>query len=202
MSVKTLSQKELHQLALKLLQQVQNDRFTPDIVIGVATGGVYISRPIHQQLTQEQWQGAYHEITLQRPSTKKKSQLNLKRLFAYLPYPLLDLLRLLESRLLHLLKPQKYNPQKESEIVLSQKIIADIQQANTLLLIDDAIDSGTTLLALCNRIKKINPNLTIKTAVLTCTQPTPYIEADYKMFDQILLRCPWADDYKGEDHIV
>ena len=202
MKVETISRDMLIELSYELLDKVQEDKFTPNILIGIATGGVYISRPMHEKLKEKTWQGSYYEIKLQRNSTKKKKTLRLKSLFKYLPYSLLNLLRKLEILLLEKFKTHTYNQNKEQEVQFSKVLIKDIQKSKNILLIDDAIDSGTTLLAIKNVILKINPNISIKTAVLTVTHKKPYIEADYRLFDRVLLRCPWAEDYKGEDKIV
>lgn len=201
MEVKTISIEALTTLSYQLLKKVQENEFHPDTLIGIATGGIYISRPMHEELKKISWQGGYYEIKLQRASTKSKKKLGLKLIFKLLPYSVLNILRILESKALEKLNHKSYDAKKEKEIKLSDALIKNIQNAKNILLIDDAIDSGTTLLAIKNVIYKINPKLTIKIAVLTVTHKSPYIEADYRLFDRVLLRCPWAEDYKGCDKI-
>ncbi len=197
MKVLTLNPQALKTHSLKLLQAVQDDSFKADILIGIATGGVYISRPIHESLKAQAWQGSYHEITLQRASTKTKKALYLKKVFKYLPYSILNILRILENNLSEKLKNKTYQGHREKEVVLNEVLKEEISKAKTLLLIDDAIDSGTTLVSVKNVIQNLNPMLDIRTAVLTVTHKKPYIEADYTLYRNTLLRCPWAEDYKG-----
>ncbi|MDQ7084908.1 MAG: phosphoribosyltransferase family protein [Sulfurovum sp.] len=201
MKVLTLSQEMLEFHAKELYLAIEKDNFHADIIIGVATGGVYVSRPIHTLLKQSSWQGQYHEITLSRASSKVKKTFRLKMLLRYLPYALLNLLRVVESTLFERLKPKIYSPHKEKQSILSSSLIVQIKEAQSILLIDDAIDTGATLLAIKNVIQSINVEIQTKIAVLTVTHKAPYIQADYSLFDRVLLRCPWAEDYKGSDKI-
>ena len=201
MKVLTLSRDALTDLSQKLLSLIQKDNIEIDMIIGIATGGIYVSQPIYEQLQQQGWSGTYTEIKLSRPSTQKKESLGIKRFLTKLPYFLSNLLRVLEIKFLEKFKAKAYDITKEKCIHFSEKQSKEIQDAKTLLLIDDAIDTGTTILALKNVIQEINPEITVKTAVLTVTHKHPYLEPDYTLYKDVLLRCPWAMDYKGEDKI-
>jgi len=201
MKVLTISTKQLQILSQQLLDKVQKEDFNPDMLIGVATGGVHVSRPMQQILEEKAWRGEYYEIKLQRASTRIKKKYALKSLFEILPYALLNLLRLLESKVSEMLKSDTYTPSKEKEIHFSYFCIRALSRAKTLLLVDDAIDTGATLLAIKEAIYRINPEIEIKIAVFTVTHNHPYIYPEYSLFDRVLLRCPWAEDYKGSDKI-
>ncbi len=76
--------------------------------------------------------------------------------------------------------------------VLSQ----NIQPA--ILVIDDAIDSGDTLFAIVETLKKTNPNAKVETAVITETTHHPRIRANYTLYqNRTLIRFPWSSDYKN-----
>jgi hypoxanthine phosphoribosyltransferase len=199
--VLTLSRDRLTDLSQQLLMLIQKDNLKIDMLIGIATGGIYVSQPIYKKLQEEAWQGAYAEIKLSRPSTQKKESLGVKKVLTKLPYFLSNILRVLEVKFLEKFKATSYDKSKEKHIHFSEKQIKEIQNTQTLLLIDDAIDTGSTMLALKNVIQKINPSITIKTAVLTVTHKQPYLEPDYTLYKDVLLRCPWAMDYKGDDKI-
>ena len=201
MKVLTLSSDALTDLSQQLLTIIQKENIEIDMIIGIATGGIYVSQPIYTQLQKEGWEGAYTEIKLSRPSTQKKESLGIKIILTKLPYFLSNILRVLEVKFLEKFKSKVYDENKEKHIHFSEKQIKDIQGAKTLLLIDDAIDTGTTMLALKNVIQAINPEIIVKTAVLTVTHKHPYLEPDYTLYKDVLLRCPWAMDYKGEDKI-
>lgn len=201
MKVLTLSKTTLSDLAYQLLTMVQKEHIKLDIVIGVATGGTYISHPIYLQLQTEKWKGTYHEVKLSRPSTEKKKFLGIKKVLGKLPYFLSSILRVLEVNYFETFKSKNYDKRIEKRVHFSDALIQDIKNSSSLLLIDDAIDTGSTLLALKNVIHDINPHIDIKIAVLTVTHTKPYIQPDYTLYKKVLLRCPWAMDYKGEDKI-
>lgn len=201
MKVITLSQKELRSEAFALCNAIRKDNFTPAIILGIATGGIYISQPIKEYFEEKAWHGFYAEIKLSRHTTKIKKSINIKSILQRLPYSILNLLRMLEVTLFEKMKSNTYNPNKESRVILTKELQDNIKNAKSILLVDDAIDTGTTLLAIKNVIKSLNPHIIIKVAVLTVTHKKPYIVPDYTNHKRILLRCPWAEDYKGEDKI-
>jgi len=201
MKVITLSQKELRSEAFALCNTIREDNFIPDIILGIATGGIYISQPIKACFEANAWDGFYAEIKLSRHSTKIKKSTNIKSILQRLPYSILNLLRMLEVTLFEKMKSKIYNPNKESRVHFSRELQEEIKDAKSILLVDDAIDTGATVLAIKNVIKSLNPHITIKVTVLTVTHKNPYIEPDYTNYRRALLRCPWAEDYKGEDKI-
>ena len=201
MKVITLSQKELRDEAFALCNTIWKDNFTPDIILGIATGGIYISRPMKECFEEKGWHGFYAEIKLSRHTTKIKKSMNIKSILQKLPYNILNLLRMLEVTLFEKMKSNTYNPNKESKVTLTKELQDHIKNAKSILLVDDAIDTGTTLLAIKNVIESLNPHITIKVSVLTVTHKKPYIEPEYTNYTRTLLRCPWAEDYKGEDKI-
>lgn len=201
MKVLTISQKKLQHLSSQLFLSIQKDMYTPDIIVGIATGGIYVSNPIKNLYKNQGWKGFYTEIKLSRSSTDIKKKSDVRLLLTKLPYWILNILRTIEVSLFEMIKPTTYNNIKESDVFLPKSLQNKIHNANSLLLIDDAIDTGSTILALKNIITTINPNIKIKVAVLTMTHSKPYIEPNFTLYKRVLLRCPWAEDYKGDDKI-
>ncbi len=201
MTVKTLSRRDLELHSQQLLKNIQKDHIPSNIIIGIATGGVYISRTIKDNLVQQNWNGKYYEIKLSRKSTETKKKLKIKMFLTKLPYFILNQLRKLEVFIFENFKAEKYDSSKEDRVVLSDALIKDIKNSNSILLVDDAIDTGSTILAIKNIVKRINPSIDVKVTVLTVTHKKPYIEPDYTLYRRVLIRCPWAEDYKGGDKI-
>ena len=85
---------------------------------------------------------------------------------------------------------------KENDIPKHKQLIDQIKKTERILLVDDAIDTGSTVLAIKNFIHTIDANIEVKIAVLTTTHKEPYIKADFSLFKRVLLRCPWSEDYK------
>lgn len=202
MRVLTLSNKKLIEASQTLLAHIQKEHPDIDMLLGIATGGIYVSQAMYQQLKQTQWKGYYSEIKLSRPSTEKKESLGVKKILTKLPYFLSNLLRILEVKYFEFRKTDAYDKTIENRIHFSSEQREHIIKAKTLLLIDDAIDTGSTMLALKNTIEAINPNVKVITAVLTVTHKKPYVTPDFTLYNHVLLRCPWAMDYKGGDNLA
>jgi len=193
----TLSPESFQKSAFKLAEKVYEKEESIDMIIGIATGGAYVSRHVRTCFTQHGWQGSYREVRLSRTSTDTKEKLGLDSLLSHLPYPVLDLLRNAEAYY-HRLKRDPTPPESSTvPVELPQEVTAEIQQAEHILLIDDAVDTGATLLRLRNTFAYLNPDVTITTAVLTVTQDDPYLFPDHTLYEDTLLRCPWAMDYKA-----
>lgn len=201
MKVLTLSRDQLIKRSHELLSLIQKDLKQIDMLIGIATGGIYVSQPMYKVLQEEKWRGEYAEIKLSRPSTQKKESLGVTKILTKLPYSLLNILRIIEVKMLETFNSKQYDRSIEGRAHFTEAQSKSIKQSKSLLLIDDAIDTGSTMLALKNVIETINPTITVYIAVLTMTHKRPYIQPDYTLYKNVLLRCPWAMDYKGEDKI-
>lgn len=201
MTVKTLSKSNLELYSKQLLKKIQKNQWIPDIIIGIATGGIYISRPLWKEIEKNGWNGEYFEIKLSRPSTEKKKKLNIGKILKKLPYPILNILRNLEVMSFELTKPNTFDHSKENRVVFPLELEQNILKTKNILLIDDAIDTGSTILAIKNVIQKLNTKADVKVAVLTVTHKRPFLEPDFTLYRRVLLRCPWAVDYKGGDHV-
>jgi hypoxanthine phosphoribosyltransferase len=192
----TLSPKALQEDAYRLAEDVRTSNPKIDLIIGIATGGAYVGRHIHKHFTMYGWQGTYREISLSRASTQTKERMGISGILTLLPYPLLDLLRKAEAYYHTFKRPPTAPESVRHPVTLSDEITGEIMDAEDILIVDDAVDTGTTLLRLIHTVKHINPKAKITTAVLTVTQKTPYITPDHTRYTDTLLRCPWAMDYK------
>ncbi|MDE7154721.1 MAG: phosphoribosyltransferase domain-containing protein, partial [Muribaculaceae bacterium] len=65
-------------------------------------------------------------------------------------------------------------------------------RCQNILIVDDAIDTGKTLLSILNELNNVN----FKTAVLTVTIDNPKVTPHYNLFKNVILRFPWARDAK------
>lgn len=64
-----------------------------------------------------------------------------------------------------------------------------------ILIIDDAVDSGATMLAVVESFKKKYPEIELRTAVLTVTGRKPAFIPDYSLYNNsTLIRTPWSPD--------
>lgn len=200
MRVVTLNNEALEEHARRLADMVAADGGLYDVIIGVRRGGSIVCDAFCRHFPKSCY-GFRADVSLQRPSTKKKGG-RVGTLLKRLPYRMLNLMRMAESRLLEL-KNRHSALQSVRESVhmveLPDSLRSLLKEKDTpeILIIDDAIDSGNTLSAIIRSLKEMNPKLQTKAAVITETTPSPCLRADYKIYrDRTLIRFPWSNDYK------
>lgn len=200
MKVITLNDELFEKRSLELGDLVVKSNWKPDLIIGIKTGGAYVSRYIKKMNFFSDCN--YNEIVLQRKGTEVKNKFNIKGIFKFLPYSLLNIMRIVEARHLE----NNFNKDKIMHekhyyriICFPEDLKKQIKRSTKLLIVDDAVDSGKTMLNLKENIIKLNPNLEIRTAALTVTFEDPLITPEYNLNNRLLIRFPWSKDYKGND---
>lgn len=196
MKVQTLDDKQLQIMALKLISLVK-DNFDPNILIGICNGGFYVSNLMIKALPA----GTVHlPLTCRRPISSYKNVF-LKKLFSFSPTVLNDWLRIREHQVLT--RKLKLYGENHFSFITSEMVAIEnslVTKGNTcrVLIVDDAIDTGNTLLAVVKTVRKLLPDSAImKTAVITLTAKKNLIQPDYYIYSDTLLRFPWSIDYKG-----
>lgn len=184
MRVVTLDDKQFAAHCARLAQLTEGDGAF-DTVVGIVTGGEYVARAMAQHMD------TANVVTVcrQRPSTRRKGGM-FRRVVKCLPRRILDLLRIVESRIL---AGRRHTPGPDMPVVIP----TDIDDAKRILVVDDAIDSGHTMQAVVNAIAARCPEAQIHTAVITVTTPHPSFRPDYTLYDDgTLIRFPWSADFK------
>lgn len=181
-----------------LLSQKVNETYSPNLVIGILTGGGYVGQELVKALPKSS-ERKYTEIKIQRSGTKKKEKGFLKLILKYSPTFLLNWMRMLESVILER-KAQKNNPKRTGTIIIPKDIDEFLKEnPKKILLVDDAIDSGATLNLLKEYLESHYKIAAVKIAVITVTTPHPIIDADFCLFhDRVLVRFPWSNDIKNK----
>lgn len=157
---------------------VTESGFIPDLILSIRTGGLYVGEKMFADVRHE-------SVTLQRPSTKAK-RAPVKKIIRLLPRPVLDLLRIAES---WWLENKKHTKQPASFI------LPPMQDAQNILIVDDAVDSGATLLAVVEAVRTDMPGAEVRSAVITQTTLSPMITPDYTLYNnRTLIRFPWSMD--------
>ena len=199
MQVITLSSQMLNLKSRELAGLVMQSEWNPDLVIGIKTGGLYVAGPLVVEFNKNSLIPVYTTVSLSRPSTQKKKDFNIGWILKKIPYFVLDVLRNIEVFIIEHQKDKHYNSKKEKDIPKTDELVQLIKKSKKILLVDDAIDTGSTVFALKNFISSIDVNIEVKIAVLTTTHKKPYIRADFSLYSRVLLRCPWSEDYKESD---
>lgn len=111
---------------------------------------------------------------------------------------LLDFLRIVESRFLqwkgHFGKPK----QRIVSICDSEELNNRLsEKGSRILIVDDAVDSGSTMASVINLLNQEFPGNIIRTAAITVTTSTSLVEVDYALYREgVLVRFPWSNDMK------
>lgn len=198
MQVITLNPQDFDTHAERLARAVEEGSETHyDAVVGVRRGGSIVCDAFLRHFPKDRY-GKRDDVKLQRPSTKHKEG-GIGKLLKRLPYPVLDTMRKAEATVLELLRKAKgTSPIPEVKLPKGLVEILTVNQHPEILVIDDAIDSGDTLFAIVETLRKTNPDASVSTAVLTETTSQPRIRANYTLYrNRTLIRFPWSNDYKG-----
>lgn len=185
MRVITLDKRAFEDTCRRLQQHVADSGFEPDLVLGIATGGVHVSRHIFQNIP-------HSEILCQRPQTSRKLHHTIiMKTIHRMPRFVKDGLRMAESMWLRNAKV----PIKKA--ILSASAEDAIRNARRILIVDDAVDTGATLRTVLNAVHDVNAGSIIRTCAITVTMPKPVLSADFVLYNNsTLIRFPWSMDAK------
>lgn len=185
MKVITLDRRAVIDACKKLCEQINDSGFNPDLILGVAKGGIPLADTIHDFLPGKHKIDYCYPLRKSSDRKKKLSVTFLKKM----PLFLLNFLRIFEASFLFRLKNRK---------VIEKFSFPDyINSCRNILIVDDAIDRGWTMVELEKRLRKISPESRYKIAVITVTTDTPQKDADYYLYhDHTLIRFPWSLDAK------
>ena len=196
----TLLAKACHQLS----RRVKAGGCSPSVIIGIQHGGAEVARRMLTDFPE----AAYCEVRLSRPDTRQKSQGLTHRLLQHLPLWLCDTLRIVESRI-NEWRSKGEEPVRLGEIRLPDDIASTLsnpsnfsnpqtpQTSPSLLLIDDAIDTGATIQQARLQLLEQFPGIILRVAVITVTTPHPICDADFCLYhNRTLCRFPWSNDYR------
>ena len=194
--VRTLTPPMLADASEQLLKQVKQAGYSPDLVVGIASGGSLVV----DEMVRSDPALRRADVSLYRPTTKlKRRTRTLGALVRRLPLPFRDRLRVLEDSILALAPRRRRRSAADGagrEVVVDLGI--EIGPASTILLVDDAVDSGGTLARASALVSKSVPGATIVTATLVDTRPNEDrdISVDFCWESGLLVRFPWSLDYR------
>ncbi len=195
MSVVTLSPELLANACQLLSRHVKAAGCVPSLIIGIQRGGAEVARLMKKNFEESD----YCEIRLSRPDTKQKGEGMTHSILQNLPLWLCNILRIAESRINEWRSKGK-EPVRVGEIRLPEEIsaqLSDLGTSATVLLVDDAIDTGATLKMARKQLLEKFPKINIKVAVITVTTRHPVCDADFYLYhNRTLCRFPWSNDYR------
>lgn len=170
---------------------------SPLAIVGIRTGGYVVAEKMVKHLKSSDSHVLFYGVTASRTTSNIKNKLKVHYFFKLLPTPVLNVMRLIEHFFLSI---QMYCSKSSNRHI---EISSDLQSylkglsGGEILVVDDAIDSGATVNGVLARLNELNPRLTYYVAVLVVTQSSPSVLPDVNLYENILLRFPWANDFRS-----
>ncbi len=185
MKVSTIDYKEFNRLCAALQELVRESAYDYDILIGIARAGVYVAEKFGVP--------EFYIIKSQRGGTAAKRGF-INSILQKMPSFFNCFLRIAESRVLEL-KDAVCQPELK-KVEIEDDLYSRLKEGgHRVLIVDDAVDSGRSLLSVVNAVRGVSQGNEIRTAVITVTRKKVLINPDYALFrDSTLLRFPWAAD--------
>ena len=195
MRVVTLTPSLLSAAAAQLSRRIRAAQCHPTLIVGIRHGGAEVARLMRDDFADT----VYCEVQISRPDTSHKGHGWLHAMLQHLPQWLCDVLRMAESRI-NEWRSRSAEPQRICDVTLTPEATAALQAAShmpVILLVDDAIDTGATIMQARQRLLQQHPTAQIMVAVITVTTQHPLCDADFCLYhDRTLCRFPWSNDYK------
>ena len=169
----------------------------PQVIVGIRTGGLHVANAMAKACGEGL---TVLPLTCRRPSSRYKPGLPaIKDLVARLPRPVLDRLRMIEHALLTRRPPSGRREGYHfdaAELACVEAWAATAGNGISVLVVDDAVDSGTTLSLVLEAVQRLMPAARIRSAALTVTTAQPLVTPDYALYSRQLCRFPWSLDAK------
>jgi hypoxanthine phosphoribosyltransferase len=164
-----------------------------DCVVGIATGGVYVAQEMTLAMNLPMF-----SVVQQRPSTRRKRGV-MKRIVNSSPRWFNDLLRQSEALLLSIShKPSAVNLHRV-EIPADLSSFLSAGKNRHVLLVDDAVDSGSTMASVEAALKHCPTVESVTKAAIVVTRKSALPMADCHLHSgKYLIRFPWSIDYKPD----
>lgn len=181
------------QVCQTLAAEIRRGQVQYDLIVGIATGGRIVAEQVLSHLGHP---GAYIVVKRQRPGTKSKERLKgIRHVLKRLPSFANDRLRSLEMAVSEWrFERTRGKPRKMVTMDVLQDCALNAEDVHNILVIDDAVDSGATLVDVCDYLKARFPVSKVQSAALTVTHRHPLIWPDYLAHKRSILKFPWSLD--------
>lgn len=179
-----LSIKKLKDDCTEWAKEINSD-YSPDLIIYIAKAGYLIGRAI-QEVTGSKLIG----IDATRSANKLKE--TLEPILSHIPKFILNFARKIE------LKSHVHNNNTERNVCFHASVNAvNPDDIKRILIVDDAIDTGNSVKAVRETVKKRFPSAQIKIAAINVWEMNDLVAAaDYFLYTNTALRTPMSKDSK------
>ncbi len=196
MKVITLNSRGFEDACSELASKVFSD-ITPLAVIGIKSGGYIVAENVLKVARESIPQLTLFGVSASRTTSQIKKKVKIYRFFKLLPVPVLNAMRLVEHLVLSV--QMLFCKHNNRHVTIDSDLETYIKNLSegVVLVVDDAIDSGSTIKSVLDDLNKINPQISYYVAVLVVTQSSPLVQPCASLYENVLLRFPWANDFKG-----
>lgn len=177
-----MSLENVKEISNKLYQKIMNDKYDYDLVIFIAKG----SYPIGIELSK-----LANVPLLEIKATRKGGKLKkiIKPLFRFIPKKILIKLRKKE------MNSEYHEKNQDRNVKFDYKIYENYLNCQKILLVDDSIDSGYSIMETKKEIEKFFKKSKVKIAVFNCMNKS-IIKPDYMIYENKMICGPWSNDSK------
>lgn len=183
-----LSLENVKEITNKLYKVIMNDKYNYDLVIFIAKG----SYPIGIELSK-----LANVPLLEIEATRKGGKLKkiIKPLFRFIPKNILIKLRKKE------MNSDYHEKNQDRNINFNHKIYENYLDCKRILLVDDSIDSGYSIIEAKKEIEKFFKNSKVKIAVFNCMNKS-IVKPDYMIYENKMICGPWSNDSKFYSNFI
>jgi hypoxanthine phosphoribosyltransferase len=82
----------------------------------------------------------------------------------------------------------------QTELDILDDWLREVGPNPSIVVVDDAVDSGATLARVLDAVSQRAPGAEIRSAVVTVTTPEPWVTPRYTLYSRQLCRFPWSLD--------
>ncbi|WP_102399825.1 phosphoribosyltransferase [Haloimpatiens massiliensis] len=183
-----LSIENVEKDSLKLAQKIQKDNFKPDCIVYIKSGGYLVAKVIADYFNTN-----LTGFRISREGNSIKTKLSL--ILRIIPTSFKNLLREIEF---------KSGIHKKRSKRLVTEVDNDLVQGQNILLIDDSIDTGHTIITALDFLKKFcGDNINIKVAALNKFKLSEeLVTTDYYIYEDCIIIYPWSRDSKEYNNFL
>src|SRR5262249_37953779 len=151
------------------------------------TGGMFVAEAMRDTVAADI---PILPLTCRRPTTSNPARAMLARVLATTaPRPVLDRLRMAEHAVLTRRARRAPLPKlgrlEEAEIYALGDWVRKAGPQPSLLVVDDAVDSGATLARIIEAVRSLAPAADIRSAAIAVTTERPRVEPTYALYHQL-----------------